>query len=168
MTRLRELLAADLQAMAPGSGWFSGLARCVLFPRFRLVLAHRVGHALASAGLMPVTHLVRAVLAGSAVDVHPVAVFGPGLCIMHSPGIVVGPQVRVGARATIYQGVTLGDGPRPGQPTIGDDVLIGAGAVVLGGVSVGDGARIGAGAVVVDDVPAGATFVGGRAVQVSR
>jgi serine O-acetyltransferase len=165
---LRVVLAADLEAMAAGSSWMGGVARVLVFPRFRAVLCYRVGCALAARGLRPVAHLLAGrMLSRSGAEISPLAEVGPGLCVMHTSGIVVGHQVRVGARLKIYQGVTLGDGPRSGQPLIGDDVTIGAGAMVLGGVVVGDGARIGAGAVVVDDVPTGSTFVGARAVEVS-
>jgi serine acetyltransferase len=89
---------------------------------------------------------------------------GPGLTLWHAHGLVVHPGVKLGARVTLKQGVTIGhrgdeedEGP---LPVIGDDVVFGPGAQVLGGVTVGNGARIGAGAVVLVDVPAGATAVG--------
>jgi serine O-acetyltransferase len=95
-------------------------------------------------------------------------VIGPGLHLVHPVGVVIGGDVRVGAGCWIHQGVTLGCGARSGQPTLGDGVHVGAGAVVLGGVMVGDGAVIGAGAVVVSDVPAGATARGVPAVVYPR
>jgi serine O-acetyltransferase len=80
--------------------------------------------------------------------------FGEHLFIPHPYGVVVHASAVIGDRCTIYQGVTVGeDNVRPGVPTIGDDVVIGAGAAVLGPVHVGDGARIGANAVVLRDVP---------------
>lgn len=79
----------------------------------------------------------------------------------HPYGIVINAHSHVGQRCTIYQGVTIGTVDKsPSPPQIGDDVLIGAGAIILGPISVGDGARIGAGAVVTTDVPAGATAHG--------
>jgi len=90
--------------------------------------------------------------------------FGDGLHLPHPFGIVVHARVRLGARVTIYQNVTLGEtNTVPGVPTVGDDVLIGAGAVVLGPVTIGDGAVIGANAVVITDVPAGGLAVGNPA-----
>jgi serine O-acetyltransferase len=83
-----------------------------------------------------------------------------GLRINHPNGIVIHPDARIGVNCLILQQVTIGEGKVPGLPTIGADVLIGAGAKVLGGVTIGDGARIGANAVVLSDVPAGATAVG--------
>ena len=85
---------------------------------------------------------------------------GGGLRINHPNGIVIHPDSYIGPNCIIFQQVTIGEGPTPGLPTIGADVLIGAGAKVLGGVTIGDHARVGANAVVLTDVPAGATAVG--------
>ena len=87
---------------------------------------------------------------------------GPGLYIGHFGGIFIHPDVVMGERCSISQGVTIGvlGGPRPGVPRLGNDVYIGAGAKVLGNVTIGDGAVIGANAVVLRDVPPGATAVG--------
>jgi serine O-acetyltransferase len=84
---------------------------------------------------------------------------GPGFVIMHSLCIVINTNVRAGRNFTIQHGVTLGTA-NEGNPVIGDNVFIGAGAKVLGGVKIGDYARIGANAVVVKDVPDGGTAVG--------
>ena len=87
------------------------------------------------------------------------AEFGPGFVLIHSTGVVINGRVRGGCNVFIEHQVTIG-AERRSSPTLGDDVFIGAGAKVLGAVNVGDGARIGANAVVVRDVPAGATVVG--------
>lgn len=85
---------------------------------------------------------------------------GPGLFISHGQGTVLSAE-RIGANLWVHQGVTIGwDYQGARRPVIGDNVFIGAGAKILGAVTVGDGARIGANAVVVCDVPAGATAVG--------
>lgn len=90
--------------------------------------------------------------------------FGDELYLPHPYGIVVHAWARIGDRVTIYHNVTLGEtGTGPGVPTIGDDVLIGAGAVLLGPITVGDGAVIGANAVVTADVPPGGLAVGNPA-----
>ncbi|ODN30501.1 serine acetyltransferase [Fervidobacterium thailandense] len=98
-----------------------------------------------------------------AVDIHPAAVIEPGVVIDHGIGIVIGSTAYVGEGTIIYHGVTLGarkitSGKR--HPTIGRNVILGAGAKVLGPIRVGDGARIGANAVVIEDVPPYATVVG--------
>ena len=97
------------------------------------------------------------------VEIHPGAEIGQRFFIDHGMGVVVGETSKVGDDVTLYQGVTLGGtslekGKR--HPTIGDGVIIGSGAQVLGPLNVGDGARIGANAVVLQDVPQGATMVG--------
>ena len=83
-----------------------------------------------------------------------------GLLMPHPNGIVIHPDAEIGPNCLIFQQVTLGEGRRPGLPRIGAHVDIGAGAKLLGGIVVGDHARIGANAVVLDDVPAGASAVG--------
>jgi len=85
---------------------------------------------------------------------------GGGLLLPHPNGIVIHPEAVVGPNCLLFQQVTLGAGTRPGLPRLGGHVDIGAGAKVLGGVTIGDHARIGANAVVMIDVPAGATAVG--------
>ena len=129
-------------------------SKIITFPRVRTAVHYRASSALARRGLMPLACYVQSrAIRNAGCEISPLAEIGPGLCIMHSVGIVIGHQVRIGRNLRIYQGVTLGDGSRPGQPTVGDDVLIGAAATVLGGVRVGDRVVIGAGAVVTSDIP---------------
>ena len=85
---------------------------------------------------------------------------GGGLELVHSNGVVVHPQVKIGPNCRLFQQVTLGTGPKPGVPQLGAGVEVAPGAKILGGLSIGDGARIGANAVVLADVPAGAVAVG--------
>ncbi|CDD30594.1 serine acetyltransferase [Firmicutes bacterium CAG:94] len=97
------------------------------------------------------------------IESHPGAQIGRGLFIDHGMGVVIGETTQIGDNCTLYQGVTLGGtGKDTGKrhPTLGDNVLIGAGAKVLGPFTVGDNARVAAGAVVLDAVPEGATAVG--------
>lgn len=91
-------------------------------------------------------------------EVHlpPSARIGPGFVMLHPHGIKVPPGARIGARCQLFHDVTLGWGPLPGVPRLGDDVVVYVGARVLGGVEVGDGVEVGANAVVTRDVPAGA------------
>jgi serine O-acetyltransferase len=85
--------------------------------------------------------------------------FGPGFVLVHSQGVVINTSVRGGRNVTIEHQVTIG-AEKGVSPVLGDDVFIGAGAKVLGGVMIGNGAKVGANAVVVEDVPPGATVVG--------
>jgi serine O-acetyltransferase len=107
------------------------------------------------------------------VEIHPGAVIGPGFFIDHGMGVVIGETAEIGADVTLYHGVTLGGtslakGKR--HPTIGDRVVIGAGAKVLGAISIGEDSRIGANAVVVKSVPANSVVVGvpGQVVKRSQ
>lgn len=97
------------------------------------------------------------------IEIHPGAKIGRGLFIDHGMGVVIGETTEIGDNCTIYQNVTLGGtGKDQGKrhPTLGNNVLVGAGAKVLGPFTVGDNARVAAGAVVLDAVPEGATAVG--------
>lgn len=110
--------------------------------------------------LYRINHLVGHCVIGRGAD------FGPGLAIMHSVGLVVNTRVRAGANIILEHGVTIGDA-KGRVPELGDNVFVGAGAKVIGGVHVGSDVKIGANAVVVHDVPDGATVVGipGRVVR---
>ena len=103
-------------------------------------------------------------------DLPPTLEVGPGLRLPHGGrGVVLHPRAVVGARVTIYHGVTVGmRGGSRAVPTVGDDVVLGAGAVIVGGVTIGDGAAIGPNAVVVNDVAPGAHVVASAPVVVSR
>jgi serine O-acetyltransferase len=94
------------------------------------------------------------------INLHPNADIGPGLLIPHVGLIQVYPWATIGADCAIHHVCTIGAGSKPGGPVIGDHVMIGCHTCILGPVHVGDGAKIGAGAVVVSDIPAGATAVG--------
>jgi serine acetyltransferase len=102
------------------------------------------------------------------IDLHPEVQAGPGLTIFHCHNVVLHPQARLGAGCVLRAGVCLGttrraDGLDSAAPVLGDRVDVGVGALVVGPLRVGDGARIGAGAVVLRDVPHGATAVGNPA-----
>jgi serine O-acetyltransferase len=125
---------------------------------------HRLAHWLHVGGvpLLPrwVSQLNRFL---TQIEIHPGARIGKGLFIDHGSGVVIGETTEIGENVTLYQGVTLGGtGKETGKrhPTLGDNVIVGAGAKVLGSVTVGDDAKIGAGSVVVLDVPKDSTVVG--------
>lgn len=97
------------------------------------------------------------------VEIHPGARIGPGLFIDHGIGVVIGETSEIGEDVTIYQGVTLGGTSlekKKRHPTIGNRVVIGAGATILGAITVGDNSRIGSGSVVVKEVPPNSLVVG--------
>jgi len=134
------------------------------YPGVHAVLLHRLCHRLWKARWR---WLARALSTFSrwltGVEIHPAATIGRRFFIDHGMGVVIGETAEIGDDCTLYHGVTLGGtswkkGKR--HPTLGDDVVVGAGAKVLGPITVGDGARVGSNAVVVQDVPAGATVVG--------
>ncbi len=134
------------------------------YPGFHAVLVHRFSHWFWKRGFHWTGRLLSHVgrfLTG--IEIHPGATIGRRFFIDHGMGVVIGETAEIGDDCTLYHGVTLGGtswnkGKR--HPTLGNGVVIGAGAKVLGPIVVGDGARIGSNAVVVKDVPPGATAVG--------
>ena len=142
------------------------------YPGVHAIWGHRISHWLWARGARvfarTLAELTR-ILTG--VDIHPGAHLGPGLFIDHATGVVIGETAEVGEDVTIFHGVTLGgSGGEIGKrhPTIGDRVVIGAGAKVLGAIKVGADSRIGANAVVVKEVPSGAVVVGVPGQVISR
>lgn len=134
------------------------------YPGVHAVLLHRLTHKLWVIGLKWLarflSHLGRWL---TGIEIHPGAIIGRRFFIDHGMGVVIGQTAEIGDDCTLYHGVTLGgtswnDGKR--HPTLGNNVVIGAGAKVLGPIMVNDGARIGSNSVVVKEVPAGATMVG--------
>ena len=138
------------------------------YPGLHAVVLHRLAHGCWTRGYRWlgrfVSHLGRFL---TGIEIHPGATIGARVFIDHGMGVVIGETAEVGDGCTIYHGVTLGGtslykGAKR-HPTLGRDVVVGAGAKVLGGFSVGDGAKIGSNAVVTKPVPAGATAVGNPA-----
>jgi serine O-acetyltransferase len=120
------------------------------------------------AGIFPLEVACNRLNAWSGCVIGRGAEFGPSFVLLHSHGITINGRVRGGARVRLQHEVTLGDDGRGGVPTLGDDVLVGAGAKVLGAIRVGSGARVGANAVVVHDVAPDTTVVGIPAREVPR
>ena len=142
------------------------------YPGLHAIYIHKLAHWFWVNGLRWLgrftSHLGRWL---TGIEIHPGAKIGSCVFIDHGMGVVIGETAEVGDGCTIYQGVTLGGtslyrGTKR-HPTLGAGVVVGAGAKILGGFTVGDGARIGSNAVVVKEVPAGATVVGvpGRIVE---
>lgn len=128
------------------------------------VIMHRFNHALWGRGWKWLARVIgNAVRLFTGIEIHPGAVIGRRFFIDHGMGVVIGETAEVGDDVTLYQGVTLGgtslsEGKR--HPTLGDNVVVGAGAKILGPFKVGNGARIGSNAVVLREVPENATVVG--------
>lgn len=136
----------------------------LLYPGFRAILAYRLAHKFWKKKRYFLARWISQRAARrTGIEIHPGAVIGKHLFIDHGNGVVIGETTRIGDNVLIYHGVTLGaSGKEKGKrhPTIKDNVTIGTGAKVLGGFTVGEGAVIGAGAVVLKEVPAGATVIG--------
>ena len=136
----------------------------ILYPGFHVLVTHKLAHFLYRHKCFFVARLISQLsrhLTG--IEIHPGAKIGRKLFIDHGMGIVIGETTEIGDNCTIYHGVTLGGtGKETGKrhPTLGDNVLIGAGAKVLGPVYIGDNVRVGAGSVVLKNLPANATAVG--------
>jgi serine O-acetyltransferase len=149
----------------------STISVVLTYPGVKAVFFHEAAHFFHLAGF----HLIARIISQTTrfftgIEIHPGAKIGKNLFIDHGMGVVIGETSEIGTNVTIYHAVTLG-GISPSvdsekqrhekrHPTIGDDVVIGSGAQIIGPVKVGDGSRIAANAVVVNDVPEGATMVG--------
>ena len=142
----------------------SALEIALTYPGVHALWTHRVSHALWSHGARtPARALSSMARAFTGVDIHPEATIGRRVFIDHATGVVIGQTAEVGNDVVIFHGVTLGGvAMTPGKrhPTVGDHVMIGAGAKVLGPINVGTGVKIGANAVVVKDVPCGNVAIG--------
>ena len=142
------------------------------YPGLHAIYLHKLSHWLWLRGLRWLGRLVSQLARWvTGIEIHPGAKIGSCVFIDHGMGVVIGETAEVGDGCTIYQGVTLGGTSlyrgEKRHPTLGEGVVVGAGAKVLGGFTVGEGARIGSNAVVVKEVPPGATVVGipGRIVE---
>ena len=144
----------------------------LLYSGMHALLAYRVSHFLHEKKLyLPARAVSQVARFATGIEIHPGAKIGKGLVIDHGMGVVIGETAEIGDNCTIYQGVTLGGtGKDVGKrhPTLGDNVLVGAGAKVLGPFTIGDGSKIAANAVVLDEIPANATAVGIPAKVVKR
>ncbi|MCG6134689.1 MAG: serine O-acetyltransferase [Nostoc sp. LLA-1] len=141
------------------------------YPGVQALMLHRLTHWLYKIGIPFIPRFISTIsrfLTG--IEIHPGARIGKGVFIDHGMGVVIGETAIVGDYALIYQGVTLGGtGKEIGKrhPTLGENVVVGAGAKVLGNIQIGHNVRIGAGSVVLRDVPSNTTVVGvpGRLIR---
>jgi len=158
-------LKADIKAVFERDPAARSVAEVLLcYPGVHALAWHRIAHWFWNHGLhfagRFISHVTRFF---TGIEIHPAAVIAAGVLIDHGMGVVIGETAEVGEGCTIYQGVTLGGtGTHKGKrhPTIGKGVTIGTGASILGAIEVGDNALIGSGAVVLKPVPPEATAVG--------
>ncbi|MFW5646144.1 MAG: serine O-acetyltransferase [Acetivibrio ethanolgignens] len=142
-----------------------------LYPSFKAILGYRISHYLFQKKRYFLARWYSQRIARkTGIEIHPGAKIGKGLFIDHGNGVIIGETAIIGDNVTLYQGVTLGGtGKEKGKrhPTIGDNVMISAGAKVLGSFTVGENSKIGAGSVVLSEVPPNSTVVGvpGRVVK---
>lgn len=166
---LREAVAA-YRTRDPAAR--SSVEVLLCYPGLHAVLWHKLSHGLWRRGLrLPARMVAHGARFLTGIEIHPAAKLGRRLIIDHGMGVVIGETAEVGDDVYLYHQVTLGGtsserGKR--HPTVGNGVIIGAGAKVLGNILVGDGARVGANAVVVQPVAPGVTVVGIPARPVDR
>jgi serine O-acetyltransferase len=168
---IREDVAC-VKARDPAARFTLEIMLC--YPGVHAVVWYRIAHVLWRARLRFIARMLswfaRLV---SNIDIHPGATIGRRFFIDHGAGVVIGETAEIGDDVTMYHGVTLGGtswSPGKRHPTVGDGVLIGAGAKILGPITIGCGVRIGANSVVIEDVPRDMTVVGipGKVVRTAR
>lgn len=145
-----------------------------LYPSFKAILHYRVAHKLfLRKHYFLARWISQRAVRKTGIEIHPGATIGKGLFIDHGSGVIIGETAELGDNITLYQGVTLGGtGKEQGKrhPTLGDNVMVSAGAKVLGSFKIGENSKIGAGSVVLKEVPSNCTVVGvpGRIVKMGE
>ena len=175
-TNLRRDLNAILERDPAAS---NKIAVVFLYPSFQVMLAYRLSHHIWNFGFRFIARLIMQmarILTG--IEIHPAAKIGAGFFVDHGMGTVIGETAEIGCDVTLYHDVTLGgvmpavdsDKQRASKrhPTLGDYVIVGAGAQILGPITVHRCARVGGNSVVTKDVPEGATVVGVPARQMTK
>ena len=160
-----RVIREDLRAVFERDPAARGTLEVLLtYSGFHALLAYRVAHRLKRwhIPLIPraISQMAR-LLTG--IEIHPVAKIGTGFFIDHGMGVVIGETAEIGDHVTLFQGVTLGGtGKERGKrhPTLGNHVVVGAGAKILGGIKIGDHVKVGANSVVLKSVPANSTVIG--------
>jgi len=155
----------DLRAVFDRDPAATGTLEVVLtYAGFHALLAYRVAHRLHRWGFPLFARLLSQFARWlTGIEIHPAAVIGRGFFIDHGMGVVIGETAEIGDYVTLFQGVTLGGtGKEHGKrhPTIGNHVVVGAGAKILGGIRIGDNVKIGANSVVLKSVPPNSTVIG--------
>ena len=169
MPKIFKVLGQDFKACFerdPAARTAFGFLEVLLtYSGFHALLAHRLIHFLHATLKIPILPRVLSqwVRFMTGIEIHPGAQIGPGFFIDHGMGVVIGETTEIGENVTIYQDVTLGGtGIKRGKrhPTLGNHVVVGAGAKILGNIKIGNNVKVGAGSVVVHPVPDNSTVVG--------
>lgn len=173
ISKVKNTVAEDVKTVKDRDPAASSTAEVLLlYSGLHAVWAHRMSHKLYKTGHKFSARLIsQGTKAITGIEIHPGATIGKNLFIDHGSGVVIGETAEIGDNCTLYQGVTLGGtGKDTGKrhPTLGDNVMVGAGARVLGPFKVGDGSKIAANAVVLTEVPENCTAVGIPAKVVKR
>ena len=166
-------LLSDARSIQHKDPAASSLAEVLLlYPGFHILLFHRAAHFFYCRGHRLLARVISQWGRGlTGIEIHPGACIGSGLFIDHGMGVVIGETAQIGDNCTIYHQVTLGGtGKNTGKrhPTVGSNVLIGAGCKILGPVTIGDNVRLGAGSVVLKSIPSNSTAIGMPAQVVRR
>lgn len=172
LIRAINKIKEDIKVIYDNDPAANNLAEVIFcYPGLQALILHRIAHKLAYWNIPFIPRLISywsRIFTG--IEIHPKARIGNRFFIDHGAGVVIGETAIIGDDVLIYQQVTLGgtgSAHTKRHPTIGNNVIIGAGAKVLGNITIGDNVRIGAGSVVINDVPANSTVVGipGRVVH---
>ena len=173
LTAVFDMVRGDIRSVKQRDPAARGTLEVLLcYPGLHATWGHRITHWLWHQDLKTIARWLSQVLRSlTGIEIHPGACIGPGFFIDHGMGVVIGETAEIGQDVTLYHGVTLGGtslekGKR--HPTIGDRVVIGAGAKVMGAIHVGDDSRIGANAVVVRSVPVNSVVVGVPGQNIAR
>ncbi len=173
LTAVFDMVRGDIRSVKQRDPAARGTLEVLLcYPGLHATWGHRITHWLWRNDLKTLARFLSQVIRSlTGIEIHPGACIGPGFFIDHGMGVVIGETAEIGQDVTLYHGVTLGGtslekGKR--HPTIGDRVVIGAGAKVMGAIHVGDDSRIGANAVVVRSVPVNSVVVGVPGQNIAR
>lgn len=166
-----EYVREEIQVIKERDPAIKSTMEVFLYPTFKVMLSYRRAHRLYEKGRFFRARMISQRAARrTGIEIHPGAKIGKGFFIDHGSGVIIGETAIIGDNVTLYQGVTLGGtGKETGKrhPTLGNNVMVSAGAKIIGSFTVGDNSKIGAGAVVIKEVPPNCTVVGvpGRIVK---
>jgi len=160
-----ETLKADFKAVFEKDPAARDSLEVILFyPGFHAIMGYRIAHWFWNIGLKSLAICISFITRRfTGVEIHPAAKIGKGFFIDHGMGVVIGETTEIGEDVLLYQGVTLGGtGKHKGKrhPTLGNNIVVGAGAKILGPINIGDNVKIGAGSVVLRSIPQNSTVVG--------